>query len=95
MARQSAEKRRERERARHESDPQYREKIKAQRRAYYDANREKIKAKVAAHRRDNPGAVWRAEIKRKYGLTLERHRETVQCLVRVVGLVGFGLRPRT
>lgn len=72
MARQSAEKRRAYDNARYENDPEYRERVKQARRDYYQANREKVKARAAAHRRDNPGRVRRAEIKRRYGLSIEQ-----------------------
>lgn len=71
MSREKSETRRARERARYESDPEYREKIKARQRASYQRNKEARAAQVREYRRKNPQMQWRANLKRYEGMTLE------------------------
>lgn len=71
MAREKLETRRAREKARYESDPEYREAIKAKRRAYYEANKERVKERSRQHRATKPRSQWAANLRRYEGMDVE------------------------
>lgn len=70
--RPTPEQRRAYQNRRYAEDPEYRARIQAQRKAYYAANREKVKARMAAWRRDNPRRYFAQNVLRRYGITLEQ-----------------------
>lgn len=72
MGREKAETRRARENARYANDPEYRAKIKAERKAYYQDNKEIIKARTKAWREANPRYNRNYFLMKNYGLTPEQ-----------------------
>jgi hypothetical protein len=67
----TAEKRRAYDKKRYAEDSEYREKVIESRKAYYQANKERIKARTRAYRVANPRQSWAYNLKRYEGMTIE------------------------